>query len=513
MNTRRLLSPFLSILLSLLILTASPAPASAASPDPLQGIDAVILKAMADWNVPGLAVAVVKDDQVIMSRGYGVIEAGKPARVDEKTIFAIGSATKAFTAASAAVLVDDGKMAWDAPAQQYLPSFQLFDPWVTRHFTVRDALTHRSGLDRTDAMWYYWGYDSNELLRRLRYVEPSWEFRAKFGYQNLMYLAAGKMVEAASGETWGDFLKTRIFTPLGMTATSTSTAALQGQPDVATPHVNVKGQITAISYRNIDNVAPAGAINSNVVDMAQWIRLQLNDGKVGDKQLISAKSMQEMHAAQMVVAGEPTWNLVYSYSPFLSYGLGWFLSDYNGHPIADHGGNIDGMSALVSLMPRDKLGVVILTNLNETLLPSPLALEIYDRLLGRPASDWSAKYKAGFDTFMRATGAQTSQIESAHIAGTKPTLPLKSYAGDYYNAAYGTIKVTEQDGVLSIQAGVMAASLEHWQYDTFTTISTGASAALLPPIFLTFELNAQGQVDTLNIPTIGRFARPTSPTP
>jgi CubicO group peptidase (beta-lactamase class C family) len=523
MNTRRVLTLTLCVVLSVMFLTMSltpaltaptaaavplqgPVPASLQGPVPasLQGLDAYIDKIMADWHVPGLALAIVKDDQVVLSKGYGVIETGKPARVDDKTLFAVGSTTKAFTAAAVAMLVDQKKMGWDDPVTQYLKDFQMYDPWVTRHLTVRDTLTHRSGLDRADALWAVWNYPADELLRRVRFIEPSWEFRGKFGYQNLMYLAAGKMIEAASGQSWGDFLKQRIFTPLGMDSTNTSILALQGETDVATPHALVDGSPHAIPYRNVDNIAPAGAINSNAADMAQWVRMQLNGGKLGDSRLIGEKDLKETHSSQMVITQEPPWSLVYSYSGFLDYGMGWFLTEYNGHRIEDHGGNIDGMSALVSLMPGDGLGVVILTNMNNSFLPYPLALHIYDLLLDRPEHDWSADYLAGVTKFMQQMMAGQDAMRQAHVEGTKPTLALDAYTGTFENSLYGRIQVSQSDGALNLRLGPVQTPLTHWQYDTFVT---GVVVPDSPPVPLTFALNMLGQVDSVSAPMIGEFKR------
>jgi CubicO group peptidase (beta-lactamase class C family) len=520
MIIRRFLTPIV-VLVVLLTASLAPVPAplagsvftrSAAAADPLQGpvpaslqgLDAYIDKAMADWHVPGLALAVVKDDQVILSKGYGVIEAGKPAPIDDKTLFAVGSTTKAFTAAAVAMLVDQKKMGWDDPVTLYLPDFQMYDPWVTRHLTVRDTLTHRSGLDRADPLWAVWNYSPDELLRRVRFIAPSWEFRAKFGYQNLMYLAAGKMVEAASGQSWGDFLKQRLFTPLGMVSTNTSITALQGQTNVATPHALVDGNSRAIAYRNVDNIAPAGAINSNAADMAQWVRMQLNGGKLGDSRLITEKSLNETHTSQMVVPHEPPWSLVYGYSDIIDYGLGWFLTEYNGHRILDHGGNIDGMSALVSLAPGDGLGIVILTNMNNSFLPYALALHTYDLLLGRPEHDWSADYLAGFTAFMQQAAAGQEALQKAHVVGTKPTLALDAYTGTFENSLYGRIEITQSNGGLNLRLGAVQTALTHWQYDTFMT---GVIVPDNPPLPVTFSLNMLGQVDSVSAPLIGEFKR------
>jgi CubicO group peptidase (beta-lactamase class C family) len=253
-------------------------PAQRPLPAPLRGFSAYVGEAVQRWAIPGLAIVVVKDDAAVYAQGFGVRRLGDTARVTSKTVFAIGSCTKAFTATALAMLVDSGRASWDEPVTRYLRGFELSDPYVTRELTVRDLLTHRSGLMRGDALWYATPYDRAEVLRRIRYLKPSWSFRSRYGYQNIMFLAAGEVVPAVTGMPWDDFVRRRIFDPLGMTATGTSVAALDTAGDVATPHERIEGRVRTIQWRNIDNIGPAGAINSNVLDMAQWVRLQLGGG-------------------------------------------------------------------------------------------------------------------------------------------------------------------------------------------------------------------------------------------
>src|SRR5687768_1377553 len=271
-------------------------PAGAQQREPYQGFDAYVNAALAAWKVPGASVAIIRNDSLIYAKGYGVREVGKPERVSERTMFAIGSSSKAFTAAAVAMQVDSGKVALDAPAAAYLPSFQLADPYASKEITVRDLLSHRSGLSRGELLWYGSDWDRDEILRRVRFQQPSWSFRSQFGYQNVMYLAAGQVVARTANVTWDDFIRTRIFQPLGMRESSTSVLALKGLSDVAAPHANVNDTVRAIPYRKIDNIAPAGSINSNAVEMAQWMRLHLGDGKVDGKQLISKRMIDEMRA-------------------------------------------------------------------------------------------------------------------------------------------------------------------------------------------------------------------------
>jgi CubicO group peptidase (beta-lactamase class C family) len=468
--------------------------------EPFPGFDAYVNASLKAWKVPGASVALVRNDSVIYVKGYGVREVGKPAPVDEHTIFAIGSSSKAFTSAAVAMLVDSGKVNLDATATTYLPGFQLYDTYATREITVRDLLSHRSGLARGELIWYGSGYDRDEILRRVRYLPPSWSFRSQFGYQNIMFLAAGQVVAKVTGESWDDFIKQRIFQPLGMTSSSTSISALKGVADLAAPHADVNDTVRAIPYRNIDNIAPAGAVNSNAVDMAQWLKLQVGDGKFGGKQLISKRMVDEMHSPQTVIRLDPTWNAMNPSAHMMAYGLGWFLSDYEGKYLVQHGGNIDGMTALVAMLPEEKFGIVILSNMNGSQMPTALMLRAIDMQLKRPARDWSAQMRARADSMLaraRAAQARTAQ----RVPNTKPSLALSEYVGSYADSAYGTVNVTEQNGGLYFAFGpTWKGPLEHWHYDTF---HLKLDTPVLPAAPVTFHLNAAGKVEDMVVDLAG----------
>ena len=477
----------------------------AAQDAPLQGFDDYVNKAIKDWEVPGLAIAVVKDDKVVFAKGYGVRELGKPSPVDERTLFAIGSSSKAFTAATVAMLVDEGKLKWDDPATKYLPSLQLYDPYATRELTVRDLLSHRVGLERGDLLWYASPYDRSEVLRRIRYLKPSSSMRSRFGYQNVMYLAAGQIIPSITGKDWDDFTRERIFVPLGMTATGTSIKTLANSNDVAAPHSKFDDKVVPIAWRNIDNIAPAGSINSNVVDMAQWVRLQLGDGKYQDKQLISSAAIKEMHASQTIIPLEGTMKMLYPEAHFLNYGLGWFLSDYRGRKLVEHGGAIDGMRALVAVIPEEKMGVVILTNLGGTTLPMPLAYRIFDAYLGAQPRDWSADMLKTIKTLQEQGKAAALKAESERVKGTSPSLAMEKYAGEYQNEMYGDSKIIFENGKLTAQFGPnYTGDLEHWHYDVFRITWRDRTQG---KGFVSFRLNRQGKVEMMNIENIADFTR------
>jgi CubicO group peptidase (beta-lactamase class C family) len=472
---------------------------------PLQGFDDYAAQAMKAWDVPGFAIAVVKDDKVVFAKGYGVRELGKAVPVNERTMFAIGSSSKAFTAAAIAMLVDDGKVKWDDPVTKHLPAFQVYDTYASREMTLRDLLCHRSGLERGDLMWYGSAFSRDEIVRRVRYLKPSWSFRSNFGYQNIMYLAAGQAAAAAAGRSWDDIIKERIFKPLGMTASNTSISDLKGHDNVATPHAKLEDKVTAVAWRNIDNIAPAGSINSNVVEMANWVRLQLGEGKFQGAQIISSGAAKEMHQSHTIIRSEPPWSLFYPEAHFLSYGLGWFLHDYKGRKVVEHGGNIDGMSALVTMIPEEKLGIVLLTNMNGTQLPHALTYRVYDAYLNAPPKDWSANLLKTMKTFQgQAEEAQKKQIE-ARVKDTKPSLALGQYAGTYQDEMYGEFKVTEAGGKLMASTGqAFVGELEHWHYDTFQAKWRDPMAGKM---LVTFTINEQGKVGEVKLPGMATFRR------
>ncbi|HZM86286.1 MAG TPA: serine hydrolase [Blastocatellia bacterium] len=490
---------YFGIILALIILTQGiPAAAQEAT---LNGFDDYVNKALKDWELPGLAIAIVKNDKIVYAKGFGVRKLGDPAPVDEKTLFAIGSSSKAFTAAGIAMLVDEGKIKLDDPVTKYLPGFQLFDPYVTREITVRDLLCHRSGLERGDFIWYGTSYDRDEIWNRIRYVKPSWSFRSKFGYQNIMYLAAGQVLARVSGKSWDDFVRDRIFKPLEMTSTNTTIRAFAGQNNVATPHAKVEDKVRTIPWRNIDNIAPAGSINSNVTDMAQWVRLQLAEGSYKGARLISSAEMTEMHEPQTIIPKDPQLSMFMPDSHFRSYGLGWMLQDYKGRKVVQHGGAIDGMIAMVGMIPEEKLGVVILSNLQGQLLPTALMFRIFDTYLGGPQKDWAGEMLKGLKGLEDQGKAALKKMEESRVKGTQPSLALEKYAGTYKDEALGDAKVTLENGKLVVRTPAFVGDLEHWHYDTFR--ATFRDNAVGGKTMATFTLNSQAKPDALNIADLG----------
>lgn len=476
--------------------TAQPAP----PPAPLQGLDAYIEGAMRDWEIPGLAIAVVQGGETVWARGFGVrdVRTGEP--VDENTLFAIGSASKAFTAAAVGMMVQEGLLAWDDRATKYIPTFETSDPYVTRELTVRDLLTHRSGLNRGDAVWYATELSRDEILHQVRFQPPTTSFRSAFGYNNNMVLAAGQLVPTLTGLSWDDFVDRRIFAPLGMERSVTSTLPLEHMDNVAQPHAKRDGKVTPIPWRNIDNIGPAGSINSSVAEMSRWVRLQLARGEWKGQRLLDADVLREMHSAQTIIPLEGQWALMAPASNFMMYGMGWFLQDYRARKIIEHGGNIDGMHALVALMPEEDAGLVILTNLPNDLTYA-LMYRVFDAYIGGAETDWNARYRA----LVQAGEAQRRAPEESRVSGTSPSLALDRYAGRYHHAMYGDVEVRFDKGRLVARRGsALVGDVEHWHYDTFRIDWRDETRG---GALITFHLNARGDVAGANMQGLGDLER------
>jgi CubicO group peptidase (beta-lactamase class C family) len=428
--------------------------------------------------------------------------------VDAQTLFAIASTTKAFTAAALAILVDEGRLHWNDRVADVLPGFQLSDPYASHEMRVRDLLSHRSGLPRGDALWYASPFDRAEVLRRVRLLEPASSFRSAYGYQNIMFLAAGELVEAVTDTTWDEFLRARIFEPLGMRRTRTSVRGLEALGNLATPHGRIDGVVTPIAWRNFDNVGGAGSIVSSVHDMAQWIRLQLGEGDFDGRRLLSDSVIREMRTAQTAIRTGPDDERVFPETHLRAYGLGWFLEDYRGRLMVRHSGSLDGMRTHVVLLPEEELGVVVMTNLAESRVPQAVAWHVIDRYLGPRDRDWSAVLleEARRDRDRADSAAQRREAE--RLPGTLPTHPLPELAGRYESALYGTALVELRDGALRVTIGPSyVGALEHWHLNTFRVVWDDR---YLGRDYVSFELDRMGRITGLDVAGFGPFRRAPS---
>lgn len=476
-----------------------------AQQEPIQGLNDYIVKSMKEWETPGLAIAIVRNDSVIFAKGYGVRKLREGAPVTPRTIFAIASTTKAMTVACLGMLVDEKKLSWDDPVTKYLPWFQLYDPYVTRDLMVRDLLTHRSGLARGDMLWYLSPYSREEVLRRIRFLKPSWGFRSRYGYQNIMFIAAGQIIPSITGKTWDDFIKERLFSPLGMTRSSTSVSALQGMDDVATPHTEIDSTMQPIRWPNFDNVGPAGSVNSCVLDMAQWVRLNLNDGVYNGKRLISSDVIREIQTPQTVIRLDSLDRVLWPSMHFAAYGFGWSLRDYLGRKLIQHDGALDGMRTRVVLVPEEKLGFVILFNSSNTSLHTSIAYWILDHELGGPVRDWSGELLKVAKEREQKSKAEEKKREDERAKGTKPSLALEKYVGTYENEMYGQAIVRQEDGRLVLDFNPSyVGDMDHWQYDTFRVLWRDKS---LDKDFVTFTLGVDGAVELMKWDGLADFKK------
>jgi CubicO group peptidase (beta-lactamase class C family) len=487
----------LLLVLAPLALGQVPQPAPAFDP---AALDAYVQKSLAEWQVPGVALAIVQDDKVLLAKGYGVREAGKPEPVTDATLFGIASCSKAFTAAAIAILVDEGKVKWEDPVTKYLPGFQLYDPYVTRELTVRDLLCHRSGLTTFggDLLWYNTTYDRAEVLRRLRFLKPTTSFRSAFGYQNNLLLAAGEIVPVVTGKSWDDFVKERIFTPLGMNAV-TSARAIGPTTDAATPHTLRDGKAVTLPRYNTDNVGPAASVHAGAADMARWLRLQLNLGEFEGKKVYTQSATRAMWSPQTMfpLAGGLTGPAP---THLRAYALGWFVGDFHGKLRVEHDGSIDGMFSKVILIPEARLGVAAMTN-SDTAVADALANRVIDALLGLPARDRSGEALASKRSADAAQKAAWERTVAARAKDSKPSLAPAQYAGKYGGDLYGDVTVTEEGSKLVLRfapAPVFVADLEHWQHDTFR-VKWRTLNPYIPDGWATFVLDRGGRPAELRV--------------
>lgn len=496
----RLLAPVL-----LAVLAAFAAPARTASSSTPQDLDAFAARVLKEFEVPGLGVAIVKDGKVLLAKGYGVRKMGDSTPVDENTQFGIASNTKAFTSAALAMLVDEGKITWDDPVTKHLPSFQLYDPYVTREMTIRDLLTHRSGLGLGAGDLLWWpptDYSREEIVRRFRYVRPATSFRSRYAYDNVLYMVAGQIVAAVSGKSWDDFIKERIFNPLGMTSSNTTVAALLASRHAATPHAKVDGQLKPLAPQPLENVGPAGSINSSVAEMAKWLIAQLNRGQLGEgRRLFSERQLREMWSAQTITPlADPPAHLAALKANFSAYGLGWGLTEYRGFKTVSHTGGLMGYVSRVTLVPDLNLGVVILTNQQSGGAFQSLTYRILDHYMNAPVTDWVAAFKKSEDMALARAAEVEKRLASNRAVDSKPSLPLAKYAGRYTDAWYGDITIAMESNKLVMSFShtpLLVGDLEHWQHDTF--VARWRDRSLEADAFVTFALKPDGGIDQMKM--------------
>ncbi|MEA5444764.1 serine hydrolase [Gammaproteobacteria bacterium AB-CW1] len=469
--------------------------AHAKATDSLTGLEEYIQDGMADWEIPGLAIAIVHEDEVIFSRGFGTLRLGENIPVDEHTLFGVASTTKAMTAAALAMLVDEGKLDWDDRVIDHMPEFRLSDPWVTQEVRVRDLLTHRVGVGRMtgNRLQFMNEAPREKIIHQMRYHEFEQPFRSNYVYSNVMYSVAGELIPAITGKSWDQFIAERLFAPLGMDRSNTSITQLDGNNN-AWPHQEIRGDVVEIPRRNFDNVGPSASVNSSVHDMAQWMRLQLGEpGVFEGERLISETQMRETHQPQIATGRDD------HASPIRAYGLGWSLGEHRGYSIAQHGGATDGMNTQLLLVPKLDLGVVVVSNLFNNFRLA-LAKEVVDRIAGLESKDWHEYYRDRYLARFEEARKERERIHSARQESTRPSVDLSDFEGKYFDPLYQTVEVfSPGDGRLALRfwdSDEHIADLEHWHHDTFRAHWRNPARR---EKFVHFTLDEDGDPDTLKV--------------
>nr|WP_206085947.1 serine hydrolase [Massilia polaris] len=490
---------------------APSAPAAApAAQAPAFDLAADVRRTMATFDVPGIAIAIVKDGKVVAAQGFGVRKLGDPAPVDGKTIFEIASNSKAFTAAALAMLVDEGKLEWDDPVTKHLPDFRMYDAYVTQEMTVRDLLVHRSGLGlgAGDLLWWpTTQFTTDEIIDRLKFIRPATSFRNSYAYDNLLYIVAGKIIAQKAGKPWGDAVRERILKPVGMDTTTTSLLENAGNANVSDPHSKINGKAAPVKPMPVANAVGAVGINTSAEDIARWMNVLLDQGRIGkdadgkDVRLFSEKQSREMWTEQTPMKiSEPKPALAATRPNFYAYGLGFQLRDYKGRKLAMHGGALQGFYSRVLLVPEEKLGIAILTNAESGGSLSALQYRLLDQYMGIAPTDWiriiGDMEKEAYEKDLAA-----QKKASATRAGkSKPSLPTPAYDGEYQDAWYGivTIRPEGKKRVMSFsKTPDLTGELEHFQHDTF--IVRWKERNFNADAYVSFSLNPDGSIERMKM--------------
>jgi CubicO group peptidase (beta-lactamase class C family) len=407
-------------------------------------LDAYVQKALADWQIPGVAVCVIKDGKVVVMKGYGVTELGTNNKVDENTLFMIGSNSKAFTATALAMLHVDKKISLDSPVIKYLPDFKLYDPWVTKQANVRDLLCHRLGFETFQGDFMYFDSDltTAEVREKLGKVKPMYSFRSRWGYTNAAFMTAGEIIPKVSGQTWAEFLKEKVFTPLEMTNTLALSKDITAATNKATAHTVVQGVLKTIPYGKIDNLAPAGSISSSINDMSHWVMAHLNFGKYNDKQIIPQGAIMQTWTPNSIVGNG---GHQFTRAHFSLYGLGWFMEEYSGRKIVSHTGGVNGFVTSVTLVPEEKFGIIVFTNTDANRFYESLNNEILDAYLGLPYRNYSQLHFNNYKKGVRKTAQHLKNLRDTIAMNRPTTLPLASYAGSYEHNVYGKMTIAVEN--------------------------------------------------------------------
>lgn len=478
------------------------------APKPIDDVDAFVARVMQAFSVPGVSVAVVKDGRMVYAKGYGIRKLGEAGRVDSRTLFGIASNTKIFTATALGLLVEEGKLEWDAPVIRYVPWFAMYDPFVTRELTVRDLLVHRSGLGlgAGDLLWWPPStYDRKEIARRLRFIKPATSFRAAYAYDNVLYTVAGEVIEAVSGMPWEDFVSTRILKKIGMNESNVRHSDAASGGNVAATHAPIDGVVRVIEPFASDNTNPAGGINSSAEEMAKWLIVQLDSGRMADGARLFAPSTtrQLWGVVTPLQPGTPPPELAPLASGLAGYALGMGVREYRGEKLLTHTGGLPGYVSRVAMIPGRRLGVVVLTNQESTDAFDAIVHHILDAYLGAAPFDWLAASLWSAKRDANAVAAAERASAAMRDSTSRPSLALAKYAGAFSDAWYGAIDIAMENGHLVMRfshSPSLVGDLEHYQYNTF--VARWRNRELRADAFVTFDLNPDGSIDRVRMSAV-----------
>lgn len=493
------------VFLLLFLATTAPAVQQTVAQPAQADLDAFVERVMTQFDVPGLSIAIVKDGELVLAKGYGTRQLGSGEPVDEHTLFGIASNTKAFTATALGLLVEEGKIEWDNPVRDYLPSFRMSDPYVTEEMTVRDLLVHRSGLGlgAGDLMWWPPSdYDRKEIVRRLQYIPLVTSFRSAYAYDNVLYSVAGEVIEAVSGQTWEEFVDTRILQRIRMSESNVLHSAAGDGHNAATPHAAINGVVKEIAAFKSDNTNPAGGINASAADFAKWMVVQMDSGRVASGgRLFSPQTTEELWAmVTPIPSSTPPDYLKALKTNFNGYALGFGVRDYRGKKIVTHTGGLPGFVSRQTMIPDIKLGVSVFTNQESGYAFNAISNYIIDSYLGADDTDWLAAYARARDESVQRVARIEASAQQERDAESTPSLALAEYAGTYRDAWYGDVRLFIENGQLRIDfthTPSLIGSLEHWQYDTF--VVRWDDRELRADAYITFRLDPNGAIEEVKM--------------
>lgn len=477
----------------------------------LDGFDSYMAQVMNSWKVPGAAVVIVDRGEVVLSKGYGFRDLSASLPATPHTRFAIGSITKSFNVAVLGMLVDEGKLDWDKPVLQYLPDFRMYNQFATESITIRDLVTHRTGLPRHDMVAYTSDFSRREIVRRLRYLQPSADVRTLFQYSNLMYVVAGCVAEQVSGMRWEDLVTERVLHPLGMTETNFSISGIRSSSDFALPYKQGRDRLAQVDFLDMDSIGPAGEINSTIADLARYLMFHINRGRVEDKRLLTEYNSLQMQTTQIAIPGPPEYD---DLGP-KGYGMGFYISTYRGHKLVEHSGDTEGFAAELAFLPEQRSGVVILTNLNNSPLRNIVAYNVLDRLLGLAQASWSLRFEESRKRGQPIDKGAFTEGDTYHKSSTRPSHEVSSYVGEYTNPGYGTANISvDGQGNLRLRLNRRTRALRHFHYDVFEIPDDPLDPLQRKKVI--FLMDHRGDIRSLTIPLESRvsdivFTRMPSP--